>query len=305
MSPSPTKQSILLETGTNEVEFLLVTIGGQRYGINVSKVCQIVQFDQSKVSEIPSNFAEMLGILVFRNETISVIDLSMHLKRQTISGVPRLLIVTEFNMRRIGFVVDGVDKIDRASWKEFEPLSGTSASQEGSAILGTVNRPDGLVLILDLESIMAGLDPSMDISECQKNMPSASIKRDAVRILHCEDSPLIQKMVLQALKNGGFVSVQQVGNGKEALELLARGTEGIDVIISDIEMPMIDGLTLCKQLREDRQYDRIPILFFSSLINDQMAVRCKQVGADAAFSKPQLGSIVEKIEDLVAQSRSK
>ncbi len=299
MNHSKKNQEILIESGTNEVEFLIVKLGDQSYGINVAKICQIMVFDPELVYEIPHQVPESLGVMNFRNSSISIIDLALHLKRPSNTDSRRLLIVTEFNMRRTGFVVDGVEHIERMSWTSFEPLTTASCNQSSSAVLGTVHLDDGMILILDLETILASLDPTMNVETYSKITARSDIAREDVRILHCEDSPLVQKLVHNTLLGGGFSNLVQVSNGEAGIEALEKSGGAFDVIISDIEMPRMDGLTFCRTIRQDKKFDNIPVLFFSSMIDQQMAKKCKSVGGDAAYSKPQLGLIVDAVESLM------
>jgi two-component system chemotaxis response regulator CheV len=305
MAKNKQQTGILLEAGTNEVEFLIISLGEQRYGINVSKVCQIMVFDPKQVSEMPNQVEEILGIIIFREQAISVIDLSINLKRRNdVQLTQRLLIIAEFNERRTGFIVDGVDRIERVSWSDFEPITGTTCNGQTTSVVGTVRRNEGLIIILDLESIVGSLDPSMSIEFHAKDIATANIARDTVRVLHCEDSIVIQKLVYQVLTNAGFSKIEQVANGLQALESLNKNGRGsVDIILSDIEMPSMDGLTMCRTLREDPRYKELPVVFFSSMINEQMAAKCLSVGGNAAYSKPQINMIVSVIEDLINKER--
>jgi two-component system, chemotaxis family, chemotaxis protein CheV len=300
------KTGILLESGINEVEFLIVSLGEQKYGINVSKVCQILVFDPKQISEIPNQVDEILGVITFREQVISIIDLSMNLKRRNdVKLNQRLLIITEFNQRRTGFIVDGVERIERVNWSDFEPITGTTCNGLTTSVVGTIRRSEGLVIILDLESILASLDPSMSIDFHSDEINKARIARDTVRVLHCEDSIVIQKLVLKVLSNAGFTRIEQVANGAQALELLNKNGKGsFDIVLSDIEMPSIDGLTMCRTLREDPRFTGLPVVFFSSMINEQMAAKCRSVGGNAAYSKPQINMIVSAIEDIINKERS-
>ena len=306
MAKNQQTQGILLESGTNEVEFLIVSLGQQRYGINVSKVCQIMVYNPQLLSEMPNQSEEVLGVMTFREQTVSVIDLSINLKRKADQRpAQKLLIIAEFNERRTGFVVDGVERIQRVSWQNFEPITETTCNGSLASVVGTIRSEEGLIIILDLESIVGTLDPSMSIEFYAKEIEAASIDRGTIRVLHCEDSVVIQKLVFQVLHSAGFTRVEQVNNGSAALEYLKKNGRGsVDVILSDIEMPTMDGLTMCRTLREDPRFQDLPLVFFSSMINEQMAAKCRTVGGNAAYSKPQINMIVGVIEDLIKRDRS-
>ncbi len=301
MSHLAKNKGILLESGTNEVEFLIVNLGPQRYGINVSKICQITVYDPAVISLIPASHPEIIGVMAFRDETITIIDLSIHLKRKDELPQKRLLVVTEFNGRRTGFIVDTVSRIERTGWDEFEPIAASAGDVATASVLGTLRKPEGIILIIDLETILAALDPSMNIETYATEIKSSSVRRDQVRILHCEDSALVQKLVYKVLSEGGFSDIVQAKNGEQGLELLNSTPSKFDIIISDIEMPKMDGLTLCRRLRNDKRFTEMPVLFFSSLINEQMLSKCRAVGGNAAFSKPQIGQLASAVDDFLSR----
>ena len=307
MANNPKDGGILLDVGTNEVEFLLINLGTQRYGINVSKVCTIQVVDLSIVAPLPNQPAEILGVMPFRDKTISIIDLALSLgwQGQADRSLRRLLVVAEFNQRTIGFVVDAVDRIERFSWGQFEPITETACSSGQASILGTIRLADGLILIIDLETIMAGLDPTMSVEHFAPDIGVATIPRAGIKIVHCDDSFLIQKVVAKVLSEAGFDSVLQFSNGEEALAYLReQGESAVDIILSDIEMPKMDGLTFCKSLRTESRFSAVPVVFFSSLITEQMLSKCKSVGGNGAYSKPQINQLVGEIERLVGARRS-
>lgn len=297
-------QGILLDAGTNEVEFLLITLGSQRYGINVMKIRTIQVFGPEQVAPLSSQTSSILGVMPFRDSTISIIDLAVTIgspRCDNVGASRKFLVVAEFNQRTTGFVVDGVDQIRRFEWTQYEPITDTTHNRADVSILGTVRDPGGLILILDLETIMARLDPTMSVEHYAPMETSVSVDRSTVRIVHCDDSALIQKVVAKVLTEAGYHGVQQFGNGEDTMAYLAAsGPEEVDVVLSDIEMPGMDGLSLCRTLREDSRFSDVPILFFSSLITTQMAAKCDSVGGNGAFSKPQINLLVKEIDKLTA-----
>jgi two-component system chemotaxis response regulator CheV len=308
MTEPTSRDGIPLEAGTNEVEFLLFFLGKQPYGMNVSKVCHISIFDREAVRLLPHQRPEVVGIIDFRGKTVSVIDLGIHLGLT--HAVPlseealarRLLIVAEFNQRTTAYIVDAVDRIQRCSWEKFESI--TDSTCDATAVIGTVRVPnEGLVVILDLETIMSTIDPTMAIDYYEKSILPATVARDTIRIVYCEDSTVIQKMLLKTLEGAGFRNFKTFFTGAEGLEYFKKtSSDQVDVILSDIEMPSMDGLTLCRELRELQGYKKTPFIFFSSMINEAMRRKCDGVGGDAAFSKPEIHHIVHAIEDLVSKA---
>jgi len=302
MDPAAGKNGILLESGTNEVEFLLFYLGKQPYGINVSKVCHISIFDPSVVRLLPNQRPELLGVFDFRGKTVSIIDLGRHLSLTTgASSERQLQIVAEFNQRTTAFVVDGVDRIQRCRWDTFETI--TDSTCDSTSVIGTVRVPgEGLVIILDLETIMATIDPTMGMEHYQGEIePAARVNRAEVRIVYCEDSTVIQRVLVRTLETAGFRHLTTFFTGEDGLEYLRKTPpHEVDVIISDIEMPKMDGLTFCKAVRSIPGFKDTPFVFFSSMINASMQRKCEGVGGNAAYSKPEIHKIVAECERLIS-----
>ncbi len=299
------KRQELIKAGSNEVEFLVFHLGGQRYGMNVTKIRQIMVLDKSSLSPVPNQRGELAGLMPFREKTISVVDLAIHLGKEKIvsTDAPELLIVTEFNNRTIGFIVDGVDRIERCSWELFEPIGNSACNADDSKVVGSVRFKDSLILILDLETIMGIIDPSMNLNYQAGDTPFAIEDRNKISILHCDDSAVVQKVLVKSLETAGFVKLHTFPSATQALDYLNQtGGRTVDIIISDIEMPQMDGLAFCKKVKEDNNLKNLPFLFFSSTIDAQMETKCMSVGAAGAFSKPQLKDIIAEL-DVIAKGR--
>lgn len=304
---SSSSKGILLESGTNEAEFLRFSIQQNFYGCNVSKVCQIILLDDKALTRLPEQPETILGAIYFRGTPVSVIDLG---KTLSLPVNPErknaLLLVTEFNKKTVGFVIDEVQGIERITWDKFESLNSNSLFENNTSVIGTVDINGSLMMILDLEAIMSNIDPTMRIDSfaneiTKEDTSTEKIKREKIRILYAEDSLLIQKILIKTLKEAGFQSISACTTGASALALITEsgGAGAFDIILSDIEMPEMDGLTFCKKIRETKDGKEIPFIFFSSMINDQMKIKCERVGGNEAFSKPEVHKIVSAIDSLV------
>lgn len=303
MSNAERGKGILLESGTNEVEFLRFGCAGQSYGINVAKVSQILLFKPELLTKVPMRPRSMLGTVDYRGRSIPVIDLAEYLELPLPDqDKQRLLLVTQFNQHVTGFVVDNVDGIVRCSWTEFVPLEDQVFGDGGSNVVGTVTVADVLMLILDVEVILGTLIPTSSISQySDKVAKSASLDRSKIRVLYCEDSPTVQKILIKTLREAGFEKIEVFPNGAEGYERIKSiGANGVDIILSDIEMPRMDGLALCKAVRELSDFKSTPFVFFSSMVDDQMKRKCEQVGGQAAFAKPEVQLIVDCIDRLMS-----
>ncbi|MDD2943437.1 MAG: chemotaxis protein [bacterium] len=297
------ERGILLESGTNEVEFLEFSVAGHLLGVNVAKVSQALVLDELEITHLPGGADWFVGSVYFRGLPIPVIHLGRFLGIEEASseGQGRLLLVLEFNSKINGFVVDKVDSIRRVSWNDFKAIQDGGEASSEMCVTGTVTIEDRIVLILDMEQMMARVDPSMNVEYYVDAISQhVGIDRDRVRILYAEDSAIVQKVTMKILRDAGFTDIRLMTTGRKALDYLLANPETVDVVISDIEMPEMDGLTFCRQVRQTPAIASIPFIFYSSLINDQMKKKCESVGGDASLAKPEIHLIVSTIEQLLS-----
>lgn len=299
--------NILLESGTNELEILEFALGNNHYGINVAKIREILQYQQ--VTPVPNTHPCVEGIFMPRDTMITVINLRRCLGMD--DGTEQgLFIITNFNKLDIAFHVDQVIGIHRVSWEEIiKPDSTINASNGNSVSTGVIKMNERLVVILDFESIVASISPETglrvtDIDNLEERTRSNS------RILIAEDSPLLSKLITDCLKKAGYQELIVTGNGQEAWdkirELKDAGTllEKVQLIITDIEMPQMDGHRLTKLCKSDDVIKKIPIVIFSSLVNEEMRRKGEMLGADAQLTKPEIGMLVDAVDELIANSSS-
>jgi len=258
------KNKILLETGTNEMELLAVIIDGQYFGMNVAKVQSIQQFESGLVTKMPKSAEGIIGMFSYRKTTIPLIDLAKILgKNQVEEGGKEIIIVTEFNNSINSFKVHGVNQIYRLSWDRLMPLKGIISNN--SYVTGSVLIDGHEILVLDLEHILATLFPNLTLEEVEKDVvhEKETISRETTKIFFAEDSSTIRRGVVNALKKAGFNDITEFENGQRAYDFIQK----IDkkniyntVLISDIEMPVLDGLTLCKNIKADNDLQNIHVV---------------------------------------------
>jgi len=154
---------ILLESGTNEVEILEFFLGDQGFGINIAKIAQILPFDRAKLTVIPHSSPAFMGALLWQGRTIPLIDLKgfLHQSQQTIEQP--IVLVTEFNGVKNGFLTDGVNRIHRVSWGAISPM-GPLLDRYSSACTGSIHIQDKDILLIDFEFIIASINPETSIS---------------------------------------------------------------------------------------------------------------------------------------------
>lgn len=302
---------ILLSSGTNEVEFMEFYLAGVSYGINVSKVIRVVSLSETQINSVPEVASSILGVIYDQGKPLKLIDLKMALKLEPKpdATMRQLIVIARFNKETVGFLIDGIQKIHRTTWDQFQPM--TSAIQGGGYTTGTIQYEDRIILILDVERLMLDFSshkPSAELSAPPE--PSLKEKRNHMHIVYAEDSKMIRKITSDIMMASGYTSLKVFENGQDALEYIAHTSEQakqegrslhefINLIVTDIEMPKLDGLTLCKRVKTEINDEHIPaVVVYSSLINEEMSRKCRTVGADAQLSKPHGEEIVAVIDKL-------
>jgi two-component system chemotaxis response regulator CheV len=314
--------NILLEAGTNEleiVEFYLdeeviardgtddTTAYKGYYGVNVAKVLEIIRLP--RITALPEvSHPSVLGAFNLRNHIIPLVDLSLWLeKKRLVTDSPKV-IVTEFNQVTTAFLVTGLTRIHRISWESVEPPSPYVSAMSGDSITGVVRLEDRIVFLLDLEKIVADINPDLGLhldADVDLSMTSR------YRVMVADDSTLVREMQRDLLAKAGF-DVELYTNGKDAWERLEflknkAQTEGrniseyLQTVIADIEMPGMDGMNLTKRIKNDPVLKALPVILFSSLITDKLRHKGESVGADDQISKPELGQVARRAKALIKE----
>ena len=293
--------NILLESGTNELEVLEFTLGDNHYGINVAKIREILQY--MPVTPVPNTHPSVEGIFMPRDTMITVINLKncLNLPQTDEKG---LFIITNFNKLNVAFHVDQVIGIHRVSWENIIKPDETLTGEHGGTATGVIKMNDRLIVILDFEAIVASISPQTGLRVNDIDEMEARDRSDAT-ILIAEDSALLSKLITECLKKSGYTNLIVEENGQEAWDVIeamqAKGdiTKHLDCIITDIEMPLMDGHRLTKLVKSDAELRDIPVIIFSSLVNEEMRKKGEQLGADAQLTKPEIGKLVEAIDKLI------
>lgn len=298
---------ILLESGTNEMEIMEFKINGKLYGINVAKVREIMVSES--VTAMPLAHPVVEGVFKPRGTVITVVNLAKYLFGDKASqGERDLFIVTNFNKMNIAFRVDSVEGIVRLSWTDIQKPDKTVSGGEEGVATGITEINGDLVVILDFEKIVAEIAPRTGIQADEINKLGERQSSD-VPIVLAEDSILLSRMILDCLSRAGFTNILKFDNGQEAWDYLktVADEEHVDkkvaLVITDIEMPAMDGHRLTKLIKSDKNLKRIPVIIFSSLINDELYIKGKQLGADEQISKPEIAGLVEVIDHLLEKSK--
>lgn len=297
------KEGILLESGTNEIEIMKFTIQGEFYGINGAKVKEIMMSE--KVKMMPHAHPAVEGIFKPRDILITVIDLGYYLTGEDLGHKSRdLFIVTNFNKMTVAFRVQSIEGISRISWKDIQKPDKTLSHGEEGVATGIAQCAGELVTILDFEKIVAEIAPETTIQISEVEQMGDRPLCDSPLVI-AEDSVLLQKMIDDSLERAGFMDVKNFSNGQEAwnyLNSLRNDSDlydKVNLIITDIEMPEMDGHRLTKLVKDDPRLKKIPVVIFSSLIDDQMRTKGEALGADEQLTKPEIGHLVHVIDSLL------
>jgi two-component system, chemotaxis family, chemotaxis protein CheV len=310
--------NILLESGTNEAEILELFIDEENYrgfyGVNVAKVIEIINMP-AKIITPPDTKKNMIcGLFNHRDKIIVLIDLAHWLKKNRIQNRSQNVIITEFNNTTTAFLVSGVTRIHRVTWENIKPLDGYMENVS-DAVTGVIELEGKLVFLLDLEKAISELNPDLAIKPSSEgdNGPFTFELDKPIKVLHADDSNVIRHNVKLRLEEKKSFTVQSVINGDDAWKYLLDIKEDahkhghgldtrVDVVLTDIEMPGMDGYHLCKKIKEDQELRSIPVILFSSLITDKLIHKGEAVGADGQFAKPDL-KLMKFMKELVEKRR--
>lgn len=296
-------KGILLEAGTNELEIVEFGMAHNRFGINVMKVREII--NPLPVTKIPQSHPHVEGIIELRGEVLPVVDVAKVIGFAP-SDTPEKdkFIVTEFNQQKIVFHVHSVSQIHRISWEQIEKPSEMYQTDD-SHIIGVIKLHGDMILLLDFEKMVVDINPEAGIHVQRiKNID----KRDRTnqRLIIAEDSPLLRKLLQDTLTEAGFQHLVFFENGKEAFEYLQGLIDAgkdvekeVQLVITDIEMPQMDGHHLTKKIKDHSKLAHLPVIIFSSLITEDLRHKGEKVGANAQVSKPEIGELVSIIDQFL------
>ena len=282
---TPNQTKILLESGTNELEIMEFTVGGELFGINIAKIREIMRAQETKRMPNSHNFVE--GIFKQRGEVITVIDLAKCLNIEKSENKSHdIFILTHFNKLNFAFRVESVVGIDRVA----------------TAI---AEYKDRLITILDFEKIIADISPETSITLDRLDELGDRVESQK-KILVAEDSMMLSNLIIGFLHKSGYKNTVKFNNGKEAWDYLTEAKNSglpisnyVSCIVSDIEMPLMDGHRLTKLIKTDDELKHIPVILFSSLISDELRIKGQEVGADEQITKPEIVELVSIIDRLI------
>jgi two-component system, chemotaxis family, chemotaxis protein CheV len=301
------KSSSLLDAKSNELEIVEFSIREALYGINVAKVREIIKASVDFVP-VPDAHPSIIGAINLRGSIIPVVDLAKHIKMPAaFDAKQNRIIIAEFNRICLGFLVSAVSRIHRLSWKSVEAPSQMLQTGE-SYTSGIVKVGEKVIFLLDFEKVASHINPNANIQSPRGGEYGASsVDRTNKKILVVDDSDFTRLMIVQHLQAAGY-QTETATNGAEAWQRLSSLkdspgfndiTRSYNMVVTDIEMPQMDGLHLIKNIKEDSKLNRLPCVAFSSIISKDIIVQCRKCGADGEISKPEINQLVSLVDSKV------
>ena len=288
------ENNILLESGTGELEIIEFVVNGVHYAINVVKVKEVIEMNKNAITELPDPKPELAGLLLCRQDILT---------KQKSDNMGSKVIICEFNKVKVAFNIDDILAIHRIKWSEIEKPDDLTESSLG---VGNIIINGRVVIMLDFEKIVTDIAPNAGISE--DRLVKVEYKdRGNVKLVLADDSPLIRRLLKDTLTKAGFKNLTIFDDGKQALDYLKglakehgeNFKDEVQMLITDIEMPQLDGLTLTRRIKEDPILCKLPVIIFSSLITDELRHKGEEVKADAQLSKPEVEHLVEVVDKLL------
>ncbi|SHO56162.1 chemotaxis protein [Vibrio quintilis] len=316
--------AILTESGTNELEIIEFHLekqlpeGGTKrcyYGINVAKVREVIRVPET--TDYPNAQPHMIGVFSSREILTPLVDLAGWLEIPKASGVEsKYVIVTDFNRMTNGFLIDSVSRIHRISWNDVESPSQFLEAGEQDCVVAVVRKEGRLIMILDFEKIIADINPELSMEKYDVTVDKSVnlnqkmvTKRNAKTVMVVDDSAFIRSLIQDTLSSSGY-NIIACKDGGEAYEKLmsikaSADDEGVAVselinaVVTDVEMPRMDGMHLVKRLRDMEVFRKTPIIMFSSLMSDDNRHKAMSLGANDTITKPEIGKMVSMMDKYI------
>jgi len=311
---------ILLESGSNELEVVTfrldeVNPAGETvpcyFGVNVAKVREIIRLPH--IFKVVNSHPAIVGMIKLRGKIITVIDLATVLEKDVTGLKADHVVVLEFNNVVLGMLVQQVSRIYRISWKDVEP---PIKFGESAYVTGLVKKEDFIIFLLDFEKIIGEISSEAIVHSVEPELIEHADKpfdRSTKKILVVDDSPFIRQALGSTLRKAGYI-VEEAGNGEEAwtainnkVEMCRASDKGIteelSLVITDVEMPQMDGLHLTTKVRAEAFLKELPLVIFSSLATDDNIRKWRNLGADNILTKPDLPNLV-RVADTLVQGRA-
>ncbi len=279
------------------------------YGVNVAKVLEIIRIPP--ITPMPNQPHEaVLGTFNLRGSVLPLVNLGVWLGKKMTETPNDKVIVSEFSGVVSAFLVSGVNHIHRLTWSQVERPDNYLQAFSGDSITGVVRLNEKIIFLLDMEQVIGSMTSTSSADEIISKMDSEDKFGRGYKIFVVDDSQSVRRLICKILEQVGF-DVETRNTGQEAWELLQQWRrevldEGanlkdiVSLIVSDIEMPEMDGHTLLKNIKEDSVLKSIPVILFSSHITEALRKKGERLGADDQIGKPDLPSLTQRIRKFIS-----
>jgi two-component system chemotaxis response regulator CheV len=312
--------SSLNESGTNDleiIEFYIDEKTGEEepyrsyYAMNVAKVIEIIR--RPPITGVPGKHHKAaLGTFNLRGKVLPLVDLGLWLGKSILPEDSHKVIVSEFSNVVTAFIVSGVTRIHRMTWTQVEPPGKYLQAFSHDSITGVVRFDNRIVFLLDMEYVISGMDPRVDFGSKVEQIEREG--GQGYHVLIADDSPSVRNTIAFCLEQAQY-TVTRTTCGREAWEQMQNWakeaetsgkpiTDYVNLVISDIEMPQMDGHSLTRLIKAETIFNKIPVILFSSLISDVVREKGLNAGADDQVSKPDLPSLTQRAGELIRKTQA-
>ena len=277
------------------------------FGMNVAKVLEIIR--KPPITGVPGkHHAAALGTFNLRGRVLPLVDLGLWLDKKIADVDSQKVIVSEFSGVITAFVVSGVTRIHRMTWAQVEPPGKHLQAFSHDSITGVVRIGDRIIFLLDMEQIISSMDPSVNMVTHIGNVTEGGA---GYKVLLADDSASVRTIIASTLKKAQF-AVTMAACGREAWDQLKQWekmaqeqnvpiTDFVNLVVSDVEMPEMDGHSLTRSIKGDPAFAKVPVVLFSSLISKVVFEKGVAAGADDQISKPDLPMLTTKALELITK----
>ena len=293
---------------TSALELMEFTMAGDAFGINVAKVTEIMRY--SKITPMTHSHPCVDGVFKPRDSLVTIINLPRYMALPENENPENdMFMLTNFDNINAGFLVHTVEGMHKINWSNVERPSSIIYGSNDSVITGTTKIGSKILTIIDFEKVLYDINPEtgLQISEVQR---MGARDHNNKPVLVVEDSVFLRRMLLESLEVAGYTNITSFDNGQDAWdylikcrsECLANITpieKKVSIVITDIEMPRMDGHHLTKLIKKDDVLSKVPVIVFSSLIDEAQKQQGEKLGVNAHLSKPQIGLLVSTMDDWI------
>ena len=296
---------ILLDAEINDPEVLVFRIHNARFGVHAAQVREVLPM--RSVAAMPMTHPAVEGLIELYELVVPVVNLERYLYGESSpDGANDILILLETNAQYIAFRVHRIEQILRVSWRDTLPAP--QLGDEASPVTSIVRHNEGLVLLVDFELVADTIGISISHEHVAPASRSSADGRATRPIIFADDSRMVSERLRRSLLEAGFSNLHGFADGEEAWDYVIQIADGatpnsiagcIACIVTDIEMPGMDGLSLTRNVRNHNVLADVPIVVFSSIGSTENEKSGHQVGATAQVSKPNYAKLVETVAELV------